>query len=620
MVLLASLYSPNSNQRMVQVMHALPQQYTVAIANCIGHMEALDRQLAEEARADIGSDSGGMLSPERSSTPAIGPSKENLQRDPELEREERLIEAYTAIKDRETKIAQLSSELQERRQHNSELQDELTEMKYRMEQGGLSGVNNEVVEQLHQKTAQDRETIAELESELNGYKESAEDLERQLVRLKGDSDSKQKLRDELQMLKVERDDLTQKVKANENLKKKIQTLQESDKTNFGLREDFESAQEELRALRPMRDKNAVLLKANEENMKTIANGEQEIFDMKTYRKRLEHELKVVSTRYDNARARQQQDSETISQLEERVRDLEVGGKADDSGTLDDELETRDQAHTELRARIKELEVENAKLRADPAAAPSEDTVAQTAHKLLQDRHTQLEKKYLDVYSENLGLDAALKDSEDISESKPFVEMRDRLRTELTKLSDTEKRLFEAEGDLSDTRIRLETVEAKLASVDKDQAGALEELSQSAAKANELLEKEKDRLAIHGKALEIDLEENKGLLRHALLDRNAMFKEDEELRHSNELKIIHQELASFKQDDSPTEEELALSLAQRIEDSRKKAKEVETAAMQGREDLEAQIDTLKAKVKRAEEEAAKGAKVSRRLHSFFVPLC
>ena len=345
-VLLAAMYSPSSNQRMVKVMELLGPKVAIPIATCIGSIEYLDHQSAEsEARIDSGSDAEGMMSPDRSSTPGIA----GLTRDPALEQEERLLQAYSRIKHLEEKTAALGAELSETQTHKAEAENELIELKYQVEQSGSLGADNEIVKQLRHRSEQDQDWIAELEAELNNYKSSVESQERQLERLKIDAESKQTLRDELQLLKVERDDLLQKSKASDNLKKKIQTLQESDKGNQILRQDLEAAQEETQKLRAFKDRCAALQKANEEKLKTIANGEQEIFDQKTTRKRLDHEIKLYAQRLDAAKERQQRDADIINEQEERIRDLEAsqGKVTQDLGSLDDEVSAKDKTHTEL---------------------------------------------------------------------------------------------------------------------------------------------------------------------------------------------------------------------------------------------------------------------------------
>lgn len=581
LILLAALYSPVSNQRMVQTMTELPGEAANHIAGMISSLEHLDRVLVEEAQMNGGSDVESVMSPERSGTPNLS----GVRRDPELEREEQLIKAFATIKERERKIASLTAEVTDKTERISQMQDELSQTRNTLEQGGLSGANNEILAQLRERSARDTDYIAELESQVGEHKEEAEDRQRQLTRLKGDADSKQKLRDELQLLRVERDDLVQKSKASENLKKKIQTLQEADKSNSSLRSDLEDTQEELRALKHFKNQCTALQKRQEELLKTISNQEQEMFDRKTYMQRLEHDRKAGAQRHELAKERQARDAETISELEERLRQLEDGqsSRTSSSDNLDDELTSGDEVQKDLRSRLAALEVENAKLK-DEHVTVDDDAVSRQEYDLLKSRYSDLEQKYLETYTENLGLEAALKDPQNLaSASAPFVEMRRRLHEETSRRTEADKRVFEAEGERADALAKFEISKSKLAAIDADRTASLAALQSGTTASTDILESEKERLAIHGKSVEFQLETHKDLLRHSLLNRDILLKEDEELRGSNEFRLISHELNDFKNVASPSgsqsDEAFALSLAQRIEDGRKKVKDTEEIAAQ-----------------------------------------
>ena len=575
---LAAMHSPKSNQRMIDMLSKLGSNAQKPIADSIRSMETWDSRLADVVSQGPGSDTGGILSPGRGgASPDPG-----FQRDVELEWEERLIEANSTIRNQQEKIQNLHRLLEQYRTQSTELEGELNELKYQRDQGGLSDANNEVLDQARKKATEDREYIAELESEMNTFRGTQEDLESQLRRYKNDSDSKQKLRDELQMVKVERDDLVQKTKANDNLKKKIQNLQEAEKSNSSLREEVESLQEELRSSRGIRDKVAALQKSNEEKTKTIANGEQEIFDMRTTRRRIDQDLKYYQQRWEVTKERHQRDADLISELEEKVKDLEAGhGKISQNGdALDAEFTSTDQTQAGLRNKIAELERENVTLKQNQADNVSsievgteddEESAFKQQAAFLQQRYNRIEKQYLDVYQENLGLDAAIKNlDQNVIESRPFIETRDRLQTAIQELEQAKKRLFGIESDLSAKTSSLHSAEGRLAAMDEDKAAAAEGIQRSADAQVETLQKEVDRLTSRVESLQIQFDDTKSLLRHALIDQSHLLKEDEELRSGNEVRLVQEQISMHKSKGEPNEEELALSLAQRIETTRKRA--------------------------------------------------
>ena len=329
------MYSDKSNERMVGIMQSLGAKAALPIATAIEEMEDLDRKLA-----DMGADTetGSELD---HSTDSEAPTRgTSYERDAELEREEKLITALGEKRKLEERLAELSDELKEAREKAQSLEEELTESKFTLDRRRLTTMDEENLQQLSLQAGRDKDYIAELETDLANANSTIEQQDRQLERLKGDAESKQELRDELQLIKSERDELRQKAKANENLKKKIQALQEHERSNANLRRDLQGAQEQMQETDMLKERCAALEKASEENAKTIANGEQEIFDQKTAKEHLKHELKVLNQRYEQTRDMLGTAQETIRDLEDRFQDMQSSQDSPrDLNDLDTELNT-----------------------------------------------------------------------------------------------------------------------------------------------------------------------------------------------------------------------------------------------------------------------------------------
>ena len=358
-MLRAAMYSPESNQRIGRLIVGLGPEAMV-IAAAMKQMEEEDAEAEVEADVDVSgpgekSEYATAPEPDTSVLPTFEPStpptigRLSIDRDPELEQEEKLIHAYKTIKELQTSNEKAATELQELRQDKEELQQAFDAYNYEVEHEGRKAAQNDVVKELQNKADRDRDYIAELEGELDTARTTISSQERQIERFKADTDMKQKLRDDLQLLRAERDDLVQKSRASENLKKKIQTLQDQERANITLKEDLRSANEQLQELDKLRDQCAALQKANAENLKLIANGEQEIFDQKTSKRRLEHEYKVLAQKWDSAKDRQGRDHETITELEAKLQTLEIsqGGVYGDNNGLDGELAKSEGGRTDV---------------------------------------------------------------------------------------------------------------------------------------------------------------------------------------------------------------------------------------------------------------------------------
>ena len=159
------------------------------IAIAIGEIEELDRKLAEDViNTEAASDFGNS---EDSEAASRGPS---FERDPELEREERLVSALQEKRRLEAQVADLSEELGQLRQRFSTLEEELAEAKFTLDRRRRRTVDEEELEQLSARADRDKDFIAELEADVAGAKATIEQQNRQLERLKSDDSKKQELR------------------------------------------------------------------------------------------------------------------------------------------------------------------------------------------------------------------------------------------------------------------------------------------------------------------------------------------------------------------------------------------------------------------------------------------
>lgn len=570
---------------MVRVMEKLGPKVAIPIATCIGHMETVDHRLTEaEGQADTESDFDRASSPD-----ADGAGQASgFQRDPELEHEEKLIRAHAAIRQLQEQNTSLKAELERKREEARSLDEDLTSAKRRLERGGFTGDEDETLADLRRKLDQDKDDILNLETQLERATETNSSLERQLERLKEDSEDKQALRDQMQLIRVERDDLLQKSKAAENLKKKIQSLQESDKTNTMLREDLEAAQAEVRSMQKFKERCGKLQAEIDERKKALDTIEQDMYEQTNKRKRLEREFGILSQQYDAAKTQRIHDQETIQEQEAKIKNLESGqdGRFSlDTETVDEDRKSNPAIEKSLReatARNAELEEEIFQLR-EGINGNEEASIVNKNLQMMRERYEKLEKKYLDTYQENLGLDASLKEvGEDTIEylsrlpdarsntdqcsSRPFLELRERLRVETDKSAETESRAMDLETRLSAATVQLAEANAKLAAVDKDQSVALDSLKESVSSNTATLQSENERLSARAKNLEHELFEAKSLLRHALLDPPSLAKEDPSVRSGNEAKLISEQLKLLSAGQLSADD-IASRLAHRIEDAR-----------------------------------------------------
>ncbi|KAL2351231.1 hypothetical protein BJ546DRAFT_998035 [Cryomyces antarcticus] len=581
-VLLAAMTSSKSNERMTRMVIQLGPTCSKSIAAAIAQMQELDSRLAAiKACHGSSSDTDVPVEPDHQPTPRAVSS----ERDPELEREEKLIQAYTLINQLEREQAEALVEIEEIRNENAALQDELTGSKYELERSGRKSVDNQALEQLRIRSDKDRDYISELESDLANSKAVIENQERQLERNKPDHETKQKLLDDLQLLKAERDELLKKSKVNENLRKKLQVLQDQEKANQELRQDLQAAREQIQVLEPLKERCANLQKANAESVETITNGEQEIFDQKTARRRVEYDLKITIQKWEAAKDMQLRDRETISELEEKIREIESGRRAsvEALGNLGDELKSEDEADEISKANG--ANVDDADL-----------TLLKQKLDASQSRNAKLEEQYLDMFQDKLGLETAMNDLEDTEgtrDSHPFLEQRKKLHTTQHALDELKSVYFRTDRDLAEMKQRLLALESQSSEREAqylDEANEFEALTASYA-----------TLQKHAESLKAELEEKTSLLRHSLLNSKALQREADDVRRSNEYKIILAQLEAIKADvvDQEIVSKTAAALTEKVEEGRRMIK----TATKRAEDQTALISELQQKLNQAAKHSA-----------------
>ncbi|KAH0157303.1 hypothetical protein KCU82_g9971, partial [Aureobasidium melanogenum] len=586
-MLRAAMYSPESNQRMGRIVVGLGPEVAVTIAAAMKQMEETDMSHTDAAeRSDFEITSETSTPAEPMSEKQVLPINERLsfgtsgERDPELEQEEKLIQAFKVIKDLENNNAKAATELEELRQDKEELQQAFDAFKYEVENQGRKTAENDTMKDMQLKAERDRDYIAELEAELETLRDKSNAQERQIERYKTDTDAKQKLRDDMQLLRAERDDLLQKTRMNENLKKKIQALQDQEKTNSTLREDLRSANDRLQDLDRLKDQCTTLQKANAENLKLIANGEQEIFDQKTTRKRIEHEYKVLTQKWEAAKERQVKDHETITELENKLQTLELGGSSTNgaSGGLGEELEASEKARAERVMDRDQIDT-----------MPSADaTILQQKLDAITARNNKLETEYLDILQDKLGLETALQDlrepTREPEENVPFLEQRKKLQAAQAEIQEMRNQQFTTNTEMANIKEKLMAVQKQLTDKDVQLDGNAE---------YQTLTDRYSELHKHSEGVEAELAEQRALLRHALLNAAQLLKESAETRNENEYKLLLQQLQAVR--DAPEDDELLESTAAQLADRMEQARSDTIAANKLAKDRAAEIATLKKQV-------------------------
>jgi protein HOOK3 len=430
-VLMASLYSTKSNQRMIPKMTELGAG-AEHIANAIREMQALDQRMAALGVDQELTPEPSLPSGYRTPTRAVSGATSTVERDSGLEQEAQLFEANKDRSALRTQATRLREEMEKSKSKIAQLEEELAEARLHLDVSGTDKTPSEEVEKLRHDLARDQQYIERLEADLQNMREIMEGQKRRLDRHQAEEGSRQELRDQLQLIRAERDELSQKAKANENLKKKIETLTRELKGLETIRNDYQTTRERLQELETIEERCTALEKVNKENGQVIVQCEQSIFEEKGKRTRMEHENLLLNKQLEQTRELQYKAEEAKRDLEDRIRDLETSSHTDRGDSLEDELE--DDGDTVEGASSSTLLT---------AALLSSDAIGlQQKVDILNARLKSLETETLKQMQENLGLRSDMMAEKDEVSQKPFLQQNEKLQAAEAEIQELQRRLRE----------------------------------------------------------------------------------------------------------------------------------------------------------------------------------
>jgi protein HOOK3 len=403
-ILFAAYTSPKSGQRMLVHMGQLNTEKQGVIAGGIQELQSLDERMADlgvEQELTAEPPLTTSLSGYRTPTRAVSGAGSALGKDSELEQEALLFEANKDRTTLRTQVTKLQEEVTKSKGRISQLEEELVEARLHLDDSGAGGATSDEVERLRDDLRRERQYIDRLETDHAHAKDVIDSLKKRMNRLEGDYDAKQELKDQLQLVKAERDELERKAKANENLKKKIESLSKEAKALETARQELQQARERLQDLEDIEEKCAALEKVNRENIQTLVNSEQSIFEEKGRRTRLEHENIVLMKQVEQTKELQYKAEDKNRDLEDRLRDFEANGPR--GGSLEDELNHDGTETTD--------DILNTKTPLDGRV--SADAIAlQQRVDVLSARLKSMETETLKQMQENLGLKSDILASKD----------------------------------------------------------------------------------------------------------------------------------------------------------------------------------------------------------------
>ncbi|KAJ5156496.1 hypothetical protein N7492_009299 [Penicillium capsulatum] len=429
LLLIAAISSPNA-ETYVQTLQGLSTSTQEGLKDIIeeahnGQHEPLDA--ADELRADL--------------------AKHDQPVDLELQFEERVGKVLAENdrlthekKELEKALEDLHNRLARLQENNDTLQNRLASTEDRLvtlKSGkGDLGFNAKALES---KTRQQDDLIASQETKLTAAQDEIDSLRMTVESLKVKNQRYQKLQDDYDELRTERDQLARKANAAEKYRQKLQASQDFEKENQTLKNQIKDLQQQLKETDSQQRWSSERDVELEEYRKLLPRIEQECNEIQNLKKQLEFNNHALTERLQGADEQHERDDALISELRERLRELEglPGTSSPGSetpkmqGTLNKDFEAIGMKESQLKSENDDLKREVESLKA-PSTAPGSHTEGFSENfaasvQLARNNSTQSDE-YWKLYENYTGT------------LKRLAEIQDSLETSKKELSDAQSQL------------------------------------------------------------------------------------------------------------------------------------------------------------------------------------
>ncbi|KAJ5937157.1 hypothetical protein N7454_004812 [Penicillium verhagenii] len=226
-------------------------------------------------------------------------------------------------KELEKALEDLHNRLARLQENNDTLQNRLASTEDRLvtlKSGkGDLGFNAKALES---KTRQQDDLIASQEAKLTAAQDEVDSLRMSVESLKVKNQRYQKLQDDYDELRTDRDQLARKANAAEKYRQKLQASQDFEKENQTLRNQIKDLQQQLKESDSQQRWTSEHDVELEEYRKLLPRIEQECNEIQNLKKQLEFNNHALTERLESADEQHERDDALISELRERLRELE----------------------------------------------------------------------------------------------------------------------------------------------------------------------------------------------------------------------------------------------------------------------------------------------------------
>ncbi|RHZ55659.1 uncharacterized protein CDV56_106472 [Aspergillus thermomutatus] len=321
----------------------------------VNQIQDLSLQAQEGLKIAIEESNGELVSTDVEDETNEDTKKQDLPVDLELQFEERVGKVIAENdrlthekKELEKALEDLHNRLARLQENNDTLQSRLASTEDRLvtlKSGkGDIGVSAKALES---KTRQQEDLIASQEERIAAAQDEIDSLRMTVESLHVKNQRFQKLQDDYDELKTDRDQLARKANAAEKYRQKLQASQDFEKENQSLKNQIKDLQQQLKDADSQQRWSAEREVELEEYRRVLPRIEQECSEIQNLKKQLEFNNHALTERLSSAEEQRERDDALISELRERIRELEgspgspsltPGTETPKRGTLQEDFE------------------------------------------------------------------------------------------------------------------------------------------------------------------------------------------------------------------------------------------------------------------------------------------
>ncbi|KAL1985551.1 hypothetical protein VTN96DRAFT_7771 [Rasamsonia emersonii] len=437
-----------------------------------------------------------------------GISKRDLTVDPELQFEERVgkllaendrlasekKELEKALEDMHNRLARLQENNDTLQSRLASTEDRLVTLKSGKGEVGIS------TKALESKARQQDELIASQEAKLAAAQDEIDSLRMSLESMRVKNQRFQKLQDDYDELKNERDQLSRKANAAEKYRQKLQAIQDFEKENQALKNQVRDLQQQLKEADSNARRSSERDVELEEYRRVLPRIEQDRHEIQNLKKQLEFNNHALTERLQSAEEQRERDEALISELRERIRELEgsPGSPSLTPGTTTPRLQgTLQKDFEDIGAREAQLRAENEELKKEIERLKTSNSLGSR----------------LEAYSENLVLTAQLAQAKS-TQSEEYWKLYDQY-------AEVRQKLADAEDVVDTTKRQLEDARAELGLVNKEKLDMLNEVKESNSSEIAKLRGDWDALTSKIHHLEAEVDASQALVREVCAERDEL---------------------------------------------------------------------------------------------------